>query len=38
MVEKADTGRHMAYVVSTNPAKITEHFKGIMYVVSIPNL
>ena len=30
MVEMADTGRHMAYIVTTDPAKITEHFKGIM--------
>lgn len=30
MVEKAGTGRHMAYVLSTDPAKIPEHFKGIM--------
>lgn len=30
MVEKAGTGRHMAYVLSTDPGKITEHFKGIM--------
>ncbi|CAG5146934.1 uncharacterized protein ALTATR162_LOCUS1957 [Alternaria atra] len=30
MVEKASTGRHMAYILSTDPAKIPEHFKGIM--------
>ncbi|KAI4633625.1 uncharacterized protein J4E92_004445 [Alternaria infectoria] len=30
MVEKASTGRHMAYIASTDPAKISEHFKGIM--------
>jgi general stress protein CsbA len=30
MVKKADTGRHMAYIVTTDPARITEHFKGIM--------
>ncbi|KAH7095038.1 integral membrane protein [Paraphoma chrysanthemicola] len=30
MVEKADTGRHMAYIVTADPARITEHFKGIM--------
>lgn len=30
MVEKAGTGRHMAYVLATDPAKISEHFKGIM--------
>ncbi|CAO2656176.1 Nn.00g049790.m01.CDS01 [Neocucurbitaria sp. VM-36] len=30
MVEKAGTGRHMAFVLSTDPAKIPEHFKGIM--------
>ncbi|KAF1946514.1 hypothetical protein EJ02DRAFT_495313 [Clathrospora elynae] len=30
MVEKADTGRHMVYILSTDPAKISEHFKGIM--------
>ncbi|KAF1843772.1 uncharacterized protein K460DRAFT_378830 [Cucurbitaria berberidis CBS 394.84] len=30
MVEKAGTGRHMALILSTDPAKIPEHFKGIM--------
>jgi hypothetical protein len=30
MVEKAGTGRHMAYVFSNDPAMISEHFKGIM--------
>lgn len=30
MVEKAGTGCHMAYVLSTDAAKIGEHFKGIM--------
>lgn len=30
MVKKAGTGRHAAYIASTDPAKITEHFKGIM--------
>ncbi|KAF2827650.1 hypothetical protein CC86DRAFT_321914 [Ophiobolus disseminans] len=30
MVEMAGTGRHMAYVVTQDLAKIAEHFKGIM--------
>ena len=30
MVEKAGTGRHMAFVLSADPAMISEHFKGIM--------
>lgn len=30
MVKKAGTGRHMAYILSTDPSKIAEHFKGIM--------
>ncbi len=30
MVEKASTGRHMAYVLSTDSSRISEHFKGIM--------
>jgi hypothetical protein len=30
MVEKASTGRHIAYIASTDPSKISEHFKGIM--------
>jgi hypothetical protein len=30
MVEAAGTGRHMAYILSTDPGKIPEHFKGIM--------
>lgn len=30
MVEMADTGRHMAFVVTIDPKMITEHFKGIM--------
>jgi hypothetical protein len=30
MVEKAGTGRHMAFVLSVDPAMISEHFKGIM--------
>jgi hypothetical protein len=30
MVKIANTGRHMAYIVTVDPNKITEHFKGIM--------
>ncbi|KAH7401504.1 hypothetical protein BKA66DRAFT_508022 [Pyrenochaeta sp. MPI-SDFR-AT-0127] len=30
MVEKAGTGRHMAYVLLTDPSKISKHFKGVM--------
>lgn len=30
MVKIANTGRHMAYIVTVDPAKIPEHFKGIM--------
>ncbi|KAF2466687.1 uncharacterized protein BDR25DRAFT_163487, partial [Lindgomyces ingoldianus] len=30
MVRKASTGRHMAYVEMTDPARINEHYKGIM--------
>lgn len=30
MVQVAETGRHMGYIVTHDPAKITEHFKGIM--------
>jgi hypothetical protein len=30
MVNMADTGRHMAYIVSVDPNRVTEHFKGTM--------
>lgn len=30
MVKKAGTGRHMDYILMTDPGKITEHYKGIM--------
>lgn len=30
MVKLANTGRHMAYIVTVDPARIPEHFKGIM--------
>ncbi|KAF1835395.1 hypothetical protein BDW02DRAFT_496109 [Decorospora gaudefroyi] len=30
MTEKAGTGRHMAWVVTTDPSMVSEHFKGIM--------
>jgi hypothetical protein len=30
MVKIGFTGRHMAYIVTVDPNKITEHFKGIM--------
>jgi hypothetical protein len=30
MVKIGFTGRHMAYIVTVDPTKITEHFKGIM--------
>jgi hypothetical protein len=30
MVKRADTGRHMAYIVTVDPSRLTEHFKGIV--------
>jgi hypothetical protein len=30
MVKYADTGRHMAYIVTVDPDRITEHYKGIV--------
>ena len=30
MVNMADTGRHMAYIVSVDPNRVPEHFKGIV--------
>ncbi|OAK95185.1 hypothetical protein IQ06DRAFT_64953 [Phaeosphaeriaceae sp. SRC1lsM3a] len=30
MVKLANTGRHMAYIVTVDPTRIPEHFKGIM--------
>ena len=32
MVKKAGTGRHMDYILMTDPGKISEHFKGIMVI------
>lgn len=30
MVEKASTGRHVAYIVTVDPDRVTEHFKGVI--------
>ncbi|KAF2026805.1 hypothetical protein EK21DRAFT_38597, partial [Setomelanomma holmii] len=35
MVKKADTGRHTAYVVTIDPTRITDHFKGILVLETV---